>query len=99
MRKITITRYRSFYAVMRLVKLYIDGEYIGSIKIDQSVTIKIPDGAQEMYGRVSWGRTKSFPLNTLRDGDKLAINGWMTFNVFKMLGFVTIPMKIWQDTR
>lgn len=81
------------------MKLYIDGEYIGSIKIDQSVTIKIPDVCQEIYGRVSWGRTKSFPLNTLQDGDKLAINGWMTFNIFKMPRFVTIPMKIWQDKR
>lgn len=40
MRKIAMTRYRSFYATMRLVKQYIDGEYIGSIKIDQSKLLK-----------------------------------------------------------
>lgn len=41
MRKVTTTRYRRFYAMFRLVELYIDGNYIGSIKLDQMAVLNI----------------------------------------------------------
>lgn len=93
MRVLNITRRQGPYGAVRKLDVYVDGEKRGSMKQNETLVIEVADNAREIYGKMDWGRTESFPIGDLPDGTDMVIWAWFTLNPMRTFGIKTIPMK------
>ena len=94
MMKITMIRNKGYYGRMRTAKIIADGNQIGSIKSGETVNIKIPEEANNIYIKMDWAKSKPYPTNNLKEGQVIYVNTWFTFNLLRSLGIMTIPIAI-----
>ena len=94
MRKITLTRNKGWFGRVRALKLYVDDMEVGSIKAGETLSLDIPDGVQELYGKMDWGKTNKYSLAFIEDGDALFANGRFTFNPLRNFAIIEIPIQI-----
>lgn len=90
--KITIIRNKGYYGRMRTAKIIADGNEIGLIKSGETVNLKIPEQANNLYIKMDWARSKPYPINELNDGQTIYINARFSFNPLRNLGIMTIPI-------
>jgi len=90
--KITVVRNKGPYGRMRTAKIMADGNEIGLIKSGETINIKIPEQANNLYIKMDWGRSEPYPTNKLKEGQIIYINSWFTFNPLRILGIMTIPI-------
>lgn len=94
MRTITLTRNKGWFGRARTLKLFVDDKEVGAVKAGKTVSLNIPDGAQELYGKMDWGKTNKYSLAFIEDGDALFANGRFTFNPLRNFALVEIPIQI-----
>ena len=99
MRKIKLTRNKGWFGRFRALKLYIDSTEVGSINSGETLSLDIPNGAQELYGKMDWGKTNKYSLAFIEDGDALFANGRFTFNLLRNLAIIEIPIQIQTEAR
>ena len=99
MRTITLTRNKGWFGRVRALKLYVDGTEIGSIKSGETLSLDIPNEAQELYGKMDWGKTNKYSLAFIEDGDTLFANGRFTFNPLRNFAIIEIPIQIQTEPR
>ncbi len=97
MRALIIHRKPGWYGRARKLKLFVDGDAAGSIKTGETLTINIPDGAQTIYGKMDWGKTEPFSIETAKSGDKLVIISRFTLNPLKNIAIQAIPVRFEYD--
>ncbi len=93
MKTLMITRRPGPFGAIRKLDVYVDGEKQGSVKQNETLVIEVADTASEIYGKMDWGRTESFPIGDLPDGTDMVIWAWFTFNPLRVMGLKSIPMK------
>lgn len=94
MRNITLKRNKGWFGRIRTLKLYVDDIEVGSVKSGETVSLAIPDGARELYGKMDWGMTNMFSLAFIEEGDTLFANAWFTFNPLRNMAIIEIPIRI-----
>ena len=92
--KVTIIRNKGWFGRLRTAKIMADGVEIGLIESGETVTIKVPDHANNLYAKMDWARSKPYPLNNIKDGQTIYMNAWFTMNPFRTLGLMTMPMAL-----
>jgi len=93
MHELIIYRIPGWYGRVRKLKIFVDGEEVSQIKTGETLSITISKGAQEIYGKMDWGKTELFSLQGLKSGDKLDIVSWFTLNPLRNLALITIPVR------
>jgi len=97
--KITMVRNKGYYGRMRTAKIIADGNEIGLIESGETVDIKIPEQANNIYIKMDWAQSKPYPINTLKEGQVVYVNTWFTFNLLRGLGVMNIPIAIEDEPR
>lgn len=97
--KITMIRNKGYYGRMRTAKIMADDNEIGSIKSGEIVNIKIPKRADNIYIKMDWAKSQPYPIDNLEEGQTIYVNTWFTFNLFRAVGMMTIPMAIENEPR
>lgn len=92
--RFTITRKPGWYAKVRKFHLKVDGRKMATIEEGETVTLEVSPEARSLVGTVDWGRSPSFSLQQLNDGDLLEIQGWFTWNPLRNLGLLELPVTI-----
>jgi len=90
--KVTMVRNKGYYGRMRTAKIMADGDEIGLIKSGETISITIPEQANNIYIKADWARSEPYPINKLKEGQTIYINAWFTFNPLRSLGIMTIPI-------
>jgi hypothetical protein len=90
--KITMIRNKGYYGRMRTAKIIADDNEIGLIKSGETVNIKIPEQANNIYIKMDWAWSEPYPTNKLKEGQTIYINAWVTFNPLRSFGIMTIPI-------
>lgn len=94
MRKIKIECATGYYGKLRALKLIIDGNEVGSINQGGSVDVEISDNAVELRGKMDWGKTCSFSLTEVKEGDVITFQPYFTLNPLRNLGITDLPIRI-----
>jgi len=90
--KITIIRNKGYYGRMRTAKIMADGNEIGLIKSGETINIKIPEQANNLYIKMDWARSEPYSIDKLEEGQTIYINAQFTFNPLRSLGIMTMPI-------
>jgi hypothetical protein len=59
--KITITRKQDFFAIMRELKVFVNGKHVGNVRWDNSNDFSIAPGTHQLYVKMDW--CQSEPIN------------------------------------
>jgi len=94
MGKIRIERQKGYYGMMRALKIIADGVEVGAIKQGQILIFDVPDGCQEIWGKMDWGETERLDVTDYRMDQTVVFKGRLTLNVFKGLGLSALPFEI-----
>jgi hypothetical protein len=94
MRKINVVRKSGFFAIFRSLKLVVDENHCSSIKNGKSVEIQIPSDACILVGCMDWGKTHSFSLDGIEDGETIMFKPYLTVNLLRYLGILELPFRI-----
>lgn len=94
MRRVILKRNKGWFGRMRALKLYVDDIEIGSIKAGETITLDIPDGVTELYGKMDWGKTNKFPLAFIEDGDEVFANARFTLNPLRNMAIIQMPITL-----
>ncbi|MEO0358549.1 MAG: hypothetical protein AAF386_09700 [Pseudomonadota bacterium] len=97
MRKITVRRLPGWYAKVRKAKIKIDGNVLGHLSQDDSITVEISDQAQVLKASVDWGSTRPFPLFDVEDGATIILKFKFTLNPLRNIGIMTLPADLYLD--
>ncbi|MEP3890000.1 MAG: hypothetical protein ABJN69_06000 [Hellea sp.] len=76
------------------LKIYVDGKRIGKISGDETKRFSIPEGSQEIYGKLNWAKTRSFALKTVTNETHLIFKPYKTNNLGVLLGISGYPLEI-----
>ncbi|MEM7387171.1 MAG: hypothetical protein AAF514_19710 [Verrucomicrobiota bacterium] len=47
----------TWYARFRKLQVLVDGEEFGAVKVGESLVLKVPEGAEELWRKIDWGLT------------------------------------------
>lgn len=72
-KNISIRREHGFYAIFRKLCVYVDGTKKLEIKPNETLSMTLPSGAQELYLQMDWVKTNPLDLSGVLDGDMLVI--------------------------
>jgi len=88
MKQITIYRNKGWFGLARKLKVMVDGAEIETLKAGETKSVTLPAGASEIWGKMDWGKTNIFDLNTLRGGEQLDFNARFTLNPLRNLAII-----------
>ena len=93
---INVSRSKFLYGRFRKLKLYLDDEYSSEIKAGESIVIDIPPNAKNIHGKMDWDwrTTNVLSIENIGEGEQIAIEGHLTLNSFRWLGFLSIPIRL-----
>ena len=94
MHTIKVVRERGYYGKFRAMKLVVDGQTVGSIKDGQTIEINIPDDAEEIFGKMDWGKTSVISLGKLEVDGAVVFEPYFSFNILRMFGIFKIPVRV-----
>lgn len=94
MKKLEIIRKRGWYGKLRALRLFVDGEEIGSVGDGETVLVALNPDAKTLKGRMDWGSTAAFDLTKAKSGDAIEIVSHFTLNLWRSLGLGTLPIKL-----
>lgn len=94
MHTISIQRNKGGYGMMRGLKIYADDKAIGIVKLGETTSVEIPNGASEIYCKMDWAKTNKMAVSELVQGDVLEVNARFTINPLLLLGITGLPIKL-----
>lgn len=94
MPKITVSRNRGYYAKIRALKIFVEGEQVATINQGESITLDVPSHEFEIYGKMDWAKTNVLQVNRAKTGDHFTFTSWFTLNPFRNFGIPTMPIRI-----
>jgi len=94
MRKVTITRNKGWYGLIRGLKLFIDDNHVGTLGAGKTINVSIPNDAREFYGKMDGAYTNRLSLIGVKDGDHLLARAWFSFNPLQLLWAREIAIRI-----
>ena len=56
--------------------------------------MRVSQDARALRGKMDWGKTPIFDLETVKDGDLITIRPYATDNIFRWFGIAALPFKI-----
>jgi hypothetical protein len=80
--------------MLRALDLVFDGIRVGRIGQGATLTVQVPDGAREIWGRMDWGETVSLPLAACGPEATVVFKGRFTLNLFRNLGVAELPFAV-----
>ena len=99
MRTVSVTRNKAWYGRLRTAIVLADDVEVGRVKVGATANIHIPDQASNLYVKMDWGRSTPYPVNHIKDGQTLYVNGWFTLNPLRNMGILSIPIAIEDEPR
>lgn len=91
----TIERRRGFYAMARKLLIEVDGKTVAKIKQGQTITLTLDAEAEEICGRIDWGKTDSLSLRSIPDGGRIVFKATLSLNSRKNMGAAaTLPFDV-----
>ena len=72
---------------------------IGEVDAGQTVEVEVPDDSRELYAKMDWGRSETYPSDGIVDGQTIYMNAWFTFNPLRNFGIWTMPMALEDEPR
>lgn len=97
MRTVTIVRNKGWYGRARTAQIMADNTEIGRIKMGNTVTVQIPEDANNLYAKMDWGRSLPYPVQNIKDGQTIYMNAWFTLNLLRNIGINQLPIAL-EDT-
>jgi hypothetical protein len=94
MPKITFTRNKGWFGRVRKLSIMADGKRLAKISSGETLTIDIPNGTQQVYGKMDWGKTNKLDGQSLGDGDHIDIIGRFTLNPLRNFALIQIPITL-----
>ena len=73
--KITVSRDKSRFGVVRKLKLYVDAEHLFDIKSGEQMIVDIPPNAKTIQGKMDWQKTNLLSLENIKEGEQIKIEG------------------------
>lgn len=76
-----------------------DNVEIGRINSGQTVTVQVPNDAQNLYAKMDWGWSPRYPAENVKDGQTIYMNGRFSLNILRNLGILPIPISLEDQPR
>ena len=94
-KQIRVERQKGYYGMFRVLKIVIDGNIVAELKQSETATtIDVPAGAQEIWGKMDWGKTKKTHIEDIPDGKILVFKAYFTLNPLRNMAIMKMPFKI-----
>jgi len=95
---LTVTRNSAWYGRARALMIYAQtpsGKVkLGKVKSGKSVTVNVPNDAEQLYGKMDWGSSLPLDLAFISAGETVYANLWFTLNPLKIFAITGIPCAI-----
>lgn len=76
----------TWYARFRKLQVLVDGEEFGAVKVGESLVLKVPEGAEELWRKIDWGLTERLDLSEVGSGTAIVFQGRFTWSRRKNQG-------------
>ncbi len=93
-RKVTLTRKRGWFSAARALGVYVDDDKVGNLMQTRSLEIDLPEGAQQLYGKIDWAKTEAISVAGLTDGAELVVKTYFAFTPLKWFGVSGLMLRI-----
>lgn len=97
MRQIRIERRKGAYGIFRTLEIVVDGDKLGTVRHGQSITIDVPDGGRQLWGRMDWAETNRLDLDDCGPGQTVVFKGYFTWDLLKGMGISKMPFDVFVE--
>ena len=94
MNQIRVERQKGYYGMARKLEIFVDGVGIGRIKQGQTLMFDVPDGCQQIWGKMDWGETIRLDISGYQLDQTIVFKAYFTFNLLKGVGLANLPFKV-----
>ena len=94
MKQIKVERQKGYYGIFRMLKIFVDGSQLGSIKQSETIVFELPEIGREIWGKMDWGETPHLSLRDYSPDKTVVFKGYFTSNPLKGLGLSKLPFKV-----
>ena len=93
--KIVLDYKKGWFARVRKLKIYSSEDvFLIEMKQGERKEVELSEDTEFVYGKIDWGKTESFQIQNLSEGECLELVPFFTLNPCKHLGFAKLPIKL-----